>query len=185
MTDLLYLAVAAALALLVRRYVFCLTRIQGRSMLPTLRNGQRAFVTRWDYLAGQPQRGDIVICFFPGRMMKRLPFLRQMMVKRVVGLPGETVAFEDGAVIIDGVPLPEPYLHPLYARRRMTRVPITLQDDEYFVLGDNRDASHDSRAVGPLHRRRHQDQVLGLRPHRHDGPRDLLKAPQEAAPAGP
>ena len=153
MNDLLLLLLALAVGLFIRRYVLCFTRIQGRSMLSTLRNGQWAFVTRFDYLLGRPRRGDIVICFFPGRMMKRLPFLRQMMVKRVVGLPGEAVAFEEGRVLIDGQPLKEPYLDPQHTRRRSTRPPITLGPDQYFVLGDNRDASHDSRAVGPLQRR--------------------------------
>lgn len=142
---------ALAAALLVRRYVLCLTRIRGRSMLPTLKNGQWAFVIRWPFL--RLKRGDIVICFFPGRMMKRLPFLQQMMVKRVVGLPGETVAFEEGAVLIDGQPLSEPYLDPARARRRQSRPPVTLGQREYFVLGDHRDASNDSRIVGPLDRR--------------------------------
>ena len=153
MSDVLFLLGAAAVALLVRRYVLCLTRIQGRSMLPTLRNGQWALVTRWDGRLSGPRRGDIVICFFPGRMMKRLPFLRQMMVKRVVGLPGETVAFEEGAVLIDGLPLAEPYLDPARCRHRLSRPPVTLGENQYFVLGDNRAASHDSRAVGPLDRR--------------------------------
>ena len=153
MSDLLLFLLTLAAALVIRRYVLCFTRIQGRSMLSTLRSGQWAFVTRFDYLFGRPQRGDVVICFYPGRMMKRLPFLRQMMVKRVVGLPGETVAFEEGVVLIDGLPLEEPYLDPRHTRRRTTRSLITLGPDQYFVLGDNRDASHDSRAVGPLHRR--------------------------------
>lgn len=153
MSDLTALCLAVAAALLIRRYGLCLTRIHGRSMTPTLKNGQWAFVTRFDYLLGRPRRGDVVICFFPGRMMKRLPFLRQMMVKRVVGLPGETIAFEEGAVIIDGAPLREPYLDPLYTRRKPTRGPVALGDDEYYVLGDNRDGSHDSRAVGALPRR--------------------------------
>lgn len=153
MSDLLFLLAAAAAALLIRRYVFCLTRIRGRSMLPTLRDGQWALVTRWDYRLGRPRRGDIVICFYPGRMMKRFPFLRQMIVKRVIGLPGETVALEEGTVLIDGAPLEEPYLDPARCRRRATRPPVTLGEGQYFVLGDHRDASRDSRAVGPLDRR--------------------------------
>ena len=153
MSDLLALPLACAAALLLRRYVLCLTRIQGRSMLPTLKSGQWAFVTRFDYRLHPPRRGDVVICFFPGRMMKRLPFLRQMMVKRVVGLPGETVAFAEGRVLIGGLPLDEPYLDPLHTRRPITREAVTLGENEYFVLGDNRDGSRDSRAVGPLDRR--------------------------------
>lgn len=164
MSDLLILLAVAAAALLARRYLFCLTRIQGRSMMPALRSGQWTLVSRWRCLLGRPCRGEIVICFYPGRMMKRFPFLRQMMVKRVVGLPGETVAFEEGRVLIDGQPLDEPYLNPLYCRRRVTRDPITLGDDQYFVLGDNRDASHDSRAVGPLDRRMITGRVRAVLP---------------------
>ena len=171
MSDLLALPLAVCAALLLRRYVFCLTRIQGRSMLPTLRSGQWAFVTRFDYRLRPPRRGDIVICFYPGRMMKRLPFLRQMMVKRVVGLPGETVAFEAGQVLIDGQPLHEPYLHPLYTRRPFTRAAAALGEEEYFVLGDNRDGSLDSRAVGPLPRRMIVGRARFLLPHRPLGPR--------------
>ena len=169
MNDIIALGLAAAAALLLRRYALCLTRIQGRSMTPTLKNGQWAFVTRFDYLFGRPKRGDVVICFFPGRMMKRFPFLRQMMVKRVVGLPGETISFDEGTVVIDGLPLREPYLDPQYARRRTTRGPVALGGDEYFVLGDNRDGSHDSRAVGPLDRRMIVGRVRFVLPFRRLG----------------
>ena len=166
MMELISLLVAVCAALLLRRYVLCLTHIQGRSMLPTLRSGQWAFVTRWDYRVGKPRRGDVVICFFPGRRMKRLPFLRQLMVKRVVGLPGETVAFEEGSVFIDGLALSEDYLDPARARRRFSCPPVSLGEEEYFVLGDNRDASHDSRAVGALHRRMIVGRVRFLLPFR-------------------
>lgn len=166
MTELIRFLAIICCALLLRRCVFCLTRIQGRSMLPTLRSGQWAFVTRWDYLVGRPRRGDVVICFFPGRKMKRFPFLRQMMVKRIVGLPGETVAFEEGAVLIDGRAMTEDYLDPAFTRRRLSRPPVTLGEEEYFVLGDNRDASHDSRAVSPLNRRMIVGRVRFLLPFR-------------------
>ena len=170
MKDLFALCLTVAAALAIRRWALCLTRIQGRSMLPTLRSGQWALVTRYDYLLGRPKRGDIVICFFPERRMKRFPFLRQMMVKRVIGLPGETVAFEEGRVLIDGEPLIERYLDPLYTRRPMTRAPLKLGEREYFVLGDNRDGSHDSRAVGPLDRRMIVGHARFLLPHRPLGP---------------
>ena len=166
MNDLFALFLAVAAALLVRRYVLCLTRIQGRSMLPTLKSGQWVFATRFDCRLGQPKRGDIVLCFFPGRKMRRFPFLRQMMVKRIVGLPGETLAFEEGRVMINGEPLCEPYLDPQFTRRRPTREPIALGDDEYYVLGDNRDGSHDSRAVGPLSRRMIAGHVRFILPFR-------------------
>lgn len=153
MTDVLFFVLTLAAALAIRHWVLCFTRVQGRSMLPTLRDGQWTFVTRWDYHFRPPRRGEIVICFFPGRRMKRLPFLRQMMVKRVIGLPGETVALENGRALIDGEPLAEPYLDDCYTRFKGSYPPVTLGEDEYFVLGDNRDASNDSRRVGPIGRR--------------------------------
>lgn len=153
MEDLFILPAAVVVALLVRRYGFCFTRVKGRSMTPTLRDGQWTVVARWVYHVRPPRRGEVVICFFPGRRMKHFPFLRQLFVKRVIGLPGETVAWEDGVVLVDGRPLWEPYLVPAYTRMRTTRPPVTLGPDEYYLLGDHRDASRDSRAVGPIRQR--------------------------------
>jgi len=158
MTDVLYFVGTLALALLIRLFVVSLARIKGSSMLPTLHSGDWTLVWRLPFLLGKPKRFDVVICHFPGRRLKHLPFLPQSFVKRVIGLPGDTLEVVEGVLHINGEAAEEAFLDP--ARSRFYRArglrggsAITLGPDEYFVMGDNRDSSNDSRRVGPLHRR--------------------------------
>lgn len=151
-----------AAVLFLRLFVVSLARIKGRSMLPTLHDQDFALVWRLSYLFHAPRRGDVVICHYPGRKMKRLPFLPQAFVKRVIGLPGDTVEWLDGELLLNGAPLKEPYLDPARCRFKRTRPPLTLGQDEYYVLGDNRDSSNDSRSVGPLRRRAIRGRVVCL-----------------------
>ena len=159
MSDLLYLLAAALTALLLRTFVLSIVRIRGHSMLSTLHDRDIAFVWRLPYLLGRPRRFDVVICRYPGRRLKRLPFLPQSFVKRVIGLPGETLEVIGGVLHIDGQPFEEAFLDPERSRFYRLRglrtgdVPVTLGPDEYFVMGDNRDSSNDSRRVGALKRR--------------------------------
>lgn len=120
-------------------------RIQGDSMWPTLETGQCVLVERVSYRFSEPKRGDIVVFEYP-----RAP--QEDFVKRIIGLPGDTVEITGGQVYINGEPLEEPYVHdqPTLAYRPIR---ITLGLDEYFVMGDNRNASSDSRSWGPLPRR--------------------------------
>ena len=156
------LLAAFAAALFLRLFVVSLARIKGRSMLPTLHDRDFALVWRLGYLLRMPRRGDVVICHYPGRKMKRIPFLPQSFVKRVIGLPGDTVEWLDGELLLNGAPLREPYLDPARCRFKRTRPPRTLGPDEYYVLGDNRDSSNDSRSVGPLRRRAIRGRVVCL-----------------------
>ena len=136
------LAALAALFLVIHLWGFHMVRVAGSSMADTLSGGDLALVTRFDYLLCAPQRGDVVECRFPGRDGTYL--------KRVIGLPGETVAIIGGRTYIDSVPLSEPYATgPSEDYRR------ELGADEYLVLGDNRSESYDSRAedMGTLHRK--------------------------------
>ncbi|MBR6668846.1 MAG: signal peptidase I [Clostridia bacterium] len=149
-----------AAVLMLRLFVVNVARIQGGSMLPTLHNRDFALVWRLPYLFREPRRGDVVICHYPGRKMKRLPFLPQAFVKRVIGLPGDTLEWVEGELLLNGTPLAEPYLDPARCRFPRTRPPVTLSPDEYFVLGDNRDSSNDSRRVGPLRRRAIRGRVV-------------------------
>lgn len=151
-----------AAVLMLRLFVVNVARIQGGSMLPTLHNRDFALVWRLPYLFREPRRGDVVICHYPGRMMKLLPFLPQAFVKRVIGLPGDTLEWIEGELLLNGTPLAEPYLDPARCRFPRTRPPVTLGPDEYFVLGDNRDSSNDSRRVGPLSRRAIRGRVVSI-----------------------
>ena len=160
MNDLLFCLATVIAAVLLRLFVLSLSRVKGSSMLPTLQNGDWLFVWRLPYLFRRPQRFDVVICHYPGRRIRRLPFLPQAFVKRIVGLPGETLEVIEGVLHADGIPLDEAFLSPEHTRFFRQRPPVTLGPDEYFVLGDNRDASNDSRRVGPLRRRAIRGRVL-------------------------
>lgn len=127
-------------ALLIHQYLFTFARVDGTSMLDTLHENNIMGVSRLHYRFNEPQRGEIITCNYPGEGNK-------LFVKRIIGLPGETIEIREGTVYIDGEPIAETYL---------TRVddqsmdPITLAKNEIFVMGDNRPVSRDSRAVGPL-----------------------------------
>ena len=127
-------------ALLIHQYLFTFARVDGTSMLDTLHENNIMGVSRLHYRLNEPQRGEIITCHYPEDGTK-------LFVKRIIGLPGETIEIREGTVYIDGEPIAETYL---------TRVddqsmdPITLAKDEIFVMGDNRPVSRDSRAVGPL-----------------------------------
>lgn len=150
MQDMMSVGLAIMAALMLRFFVLSFTRVKGRSMLPTLENKDVLFVWRLSCRLRGPKRQDVVICHYPNRYWKGHKWAPICFVKRVVGLPGDTVEAAEGQLLINGRPLYEPYLDPKRTRFFRNRAPVTLGKDEYFVLGDNRDSSNDSRAVGPI-----------------------------------
>ncbi len=144
---------AVIIAMLLYSFVFVLVKVDGNSMLDTLHGDNYLFVWRLGYIVGSPQRGDVVICHYPDGNGN---YDQVNYVKRVVGLPGETISIQSGNVYVDGRLVDEPYLNPL---RRGTHdmEPVVLGADEYFVMGDNRINSADSRQVGPIKK----DQIIG------------------------
>ena len=137
--------VAAAMAFVVRTFIFEPVRVDGSSMLNTLTDSEFMIATKFDYWLGDPERFDIVICNYPNTDdgMYR--------VKRVIGLPGETVELSAGNLFINGELVEQNFdMTP----NQTYYGPITIPEGHYFVLGDNRNNSKDSRSamVGPLPR---------------------------------
>ena len=139
----LTLGVAIVLSLVVRTFLFEPIRVDGESMLDTLEDGEIMLITKPEYLFGDPQRGDVVICKYPGRT--------ENFVKRVIGIPGDTVEVIRNTVYINGEAIDEPYLTPERNDNGRSMAPFELADDEYFVMGDNRDTCHDSRNMVDSH----------------------------------
>jgi len=139
--------VALAVVLLIRTFLFTIIRVDGPSMSDTLLDNDRLFVNVLDMRRNGPDRFDVVILRYPNR--------RENFVKRVIGLPGDTIEVNGGALTVNGVPYDEPYLTPERVEtfsRAANNFTITLGEDEYFVMGDNRDNSNDSRRVGVITR---------------------------------
>jgi signal peptidase I len=128
---------AILIALLINLFLAQATRVYGQSMEPTLSNDQRLVVEKISYRFHGPRRGDVVVI--------RIDSSPELLIKRVVGLPGEEMAVRDGQVYIDSQPLDEPYItHFTYGDYGPKHVPPL----HVFVLGDNRGFSNDSRSFG-------------------------------------
>lgn len=132
--------VAVFLAFVIVFSVGMRTSVIGDSMEPALYNGQEILMNRVIYKLSSPKRGDVVV-FLPNGNENS-----HYYVKRVVGLPGETVQIKDGSVYIDGVLLEEDEELDKMIDAGIAQNELTLAADEYFVLGDNRNSSEDSRS---------------------------------------
>lgn len=115
-------------------------KVEGRDMEPTLHRGDRILVTSERRTL---QRRDIVTFKYPADPSKRF-------IKRIVGLPGELVEIMEGRVFVDGKLLNEDYLDPQFNRYPLSKAAFRIPNQSYYVLGDNRDNSNDSRLWGPL-----------------------------------
>ncbi len=135
------LAIALVAAILIRMFLFTLITVDGASMMETLQDGDKLYVSVLSARIQGYEHGDVVICHYPGR--------KDYIVKRLIGLPGDTVMVDHGQVYVNGEALEEDYVtHP----NPYTYPEITLEEGQYFVLGDNRAVSHDSHSsdVGPV-----------------------------------
>jgi signal peptidase I len=139
---------AAVMAVLIVVFVVQPVKVEGTSMQPRLENDERIFVNKFDYNFWSIERGDIIVFWYPEDPTKSF-------IKRVIGLPGESIDMDAmGHVTINGQVIPEPYLAP--QRNQMARPKWNqvrgdfkyVKPHYYFVMGDNRDASNDSRSWG-------------------------------------
>lgn len=128
-------AVAIFIALFIVNFIIINSNIASGSMESTIMTGDRLFGNRLAYTFSEPERGDIIIFEYPDDP-------EQLYVKRIIGLPGETVEIKDGVTYIDGVPLDEPYLNETPTG---DFGPYVVPEGCYFVMGDNRNNSNDSR----------------------------------------
>lgn len=135
----LYLLVILCAVYLLIHYVGQRTQVQGSSMEPMLTNGDNLIVDKISYRFRDPERFDIIV--FPFQYENNVFY-----IKRIIGLPGETVRIDDeGNIYINGEILEEHYGKEVIQNPGRAREEITLADDEYFVMGDNRNNSSDSR----------------------------------------
>ncbi|MBP1761847.1 MAG: thylakoidal processing peptidase [Firmicutes bacterium] len=128
--------IAFILAMILRTFVIEGRIIPSESMVPTLQVGDRVMVNKFIYYFKKPQRGDIIV-FHPPEILNS----KDDYIKRVIGLPGETVEMKNNKVYIDGKPLAEPYLNEPV---NYTYGPVVVPEDSLLVLGDNRNNSFDS-----------------------------------------
>lgn len=137
--DLLETLALALVIFLAINTISARIRVESISMEPTLYRGDFVLVDKLSYWLGAPGRGDIVVFYYP-------PDPAQKYVKRVIGVPGDTVTVSDGRVVINGEPISEPYIKaaPIYDGS------WTVPENAYFVLGDNRNRSNDSHNWGVL-----------------------------------
>lgn len=147
-----YLAGVALVSFLIITYVAQRSEVIGDSMSDTLYDGDNLIMDKLIYRLQDPQRFDIVVFRYRYRA-------KTYYVKRVIGLPGETVQIKEGKILIDGQVLEEDYGLETMLEGRKAEKPVTLGPDEYFVLGDNRNYSSDSRDsdVGSVKR----SQIMG------------------------
>jgi len=130
---------AVVIALFINLFLAQATQVLGQSMEPTLHSSQRVVIEKISYRFHGPRRGDVVVIDSPKQS--------EMLIKRVVGLPGETVEVSNGRVLVDGEPLKEDWSVKLGGG---SYGPHTVPPLHVFVLGDNRGASNDSRSFGPV-----------------------------------
>lgn len=134
------------IAALVVVFIVQPVKVEGTSMLPRLHDGERIFVNKLIYYdeyrwAPKVERGDIVVFWFPDDPSKSY-------IKRVIGLPGDTVEMREGVLRVNGSDLDEKYLDRKLSLSPRSQPPVYVRPSYYFVMGDNRDNSSDSRAWG-------------------------------------
>lgn len=137
--DIIFFGVIAILIIV---FVVRPVKVEGTSMLPHLENDERIFVNEFIYSFKPIERGDIVVFWYPDDPSKSF-------IKRVIGLPGESIRMDQsGQLYIDGQQVAEPYLSPEKNRTPRAIPETVIKQHYYYVMGDNRDASNDSRAWG-------------------------------------
>jgi signal peptidase I len=136
------LLIAIGLALVIIVFLYQPVKVEGTSMAPLLSDQERIFINKFVYRFEPIHRGDVVVFWYPLDRTKSF-------IKRIIGLPGETVEIRRGIVYVNGLPITEPYVPPQY-EDVSDFGPVRVPMDDYFVMGDHRISSNDSRVFGPV-----------------------------------
>jgi signal peptidase I len=141
------IAISVVLAIVLIVFIYQPVKVEGTSMMPGLTDQERIFINKYTYKlgAGSIARDDLVVFHYPNDPS-------QSYIKRIIGLPGDIVQIIEGTVYVNGQKLDEPYVPPEY-RDRVSRKKETVPPDDYFVLGDHRSSSNDSRVWGFVDRK--------------------------------
>jgi signal peptidase I len=136
------LFLSVLIAIVVILFLYQPVKVEGTSMMPSLQNDERIFINKFVYRFGISDigRGDTVVFLYPGDPTKSY-------IKRVIGIPGDTIEIDNGKVIVNKKPIAEPYVAE-DNRDQITMALKTVPTDQYFVLGDHRSSSNDSRSWG-------------------------------------
>jgi len=135
------LALAIILAAIVILFLYRPVKVEGTSMMPGLQDQERIFINQYVYrFTGEISRGDTIVFWFPHDVSKSY-------IKRVIALPGDRVRIDEGQVYVNGKPLEESYVPPEY-RDHQSTAEVLIPEMNYFVLGDHRSSSNDSRSWG-------------------------------------
>lgn len=142
--NILSYVIVIIVALLIKRYVFTPIRVNGSSMYPTLNDGEIMILNEIGYHLNGLNRFDIVVVYTDG----------ERIIKRVIGLPGETVSYKDNKLFINGEIVEENFTHDITHNFDLSEINETIiPEDYYFVVGDNRGNSKDSRVIGLVNKK--------------------------------
>jgi len=138
------LVFSIAASIIIITFLYQPVKVEGTSMLPRLEDQDRLFINKYVYNFENIERGDVIVFNYP-----RDP--EKSYIKRVIAVPGDTIWIDEGHVYVNGAALKEPYVPKRYRDNR-SMASMTLPSDQYFVMGDHRSISSDSREFGPVAR---------------------------------
>lgn len=136
------LLIATGLAVVIIVFLYQPVKVEGTSMTPLLHDQERIFINKFIYKYEPIQRGDVVVFWYPRDDKKSF-------IKRVIALPGERIEIRNGRVFVEGYIVEEPYVPPRFADSSNFG-PMRVPEGEYFLMGDHRSSSNDSRVFGPV-----------------------------------
>ena len=139
------LLVSVVVAFFIITFIYQPVRVEGTSMMPELRDQERIFINKFEYHFEPIRRGDVVVFHYPRDPTKSY-------IKRVIAIPGDDLRIDDGQVYVNGRPLAEPYVPQRFQDERSYPETV-LRANQYFVMGDHRLVSSDSRDFGPVSRK--------------------------------